>query len=52
MPQKILRLGLTECSLLFIYWLNNYKKLNNQELTNSKKSLILFGGLVDALSAT
>lgn len=39
MPQKILRLGMTECSLLFIYWLNNYKKLNNQELTNSKNDL-------------
>lgn len=40
MPQKILRLGMTECSLLFIYWLNQYKKINNRELTNSKNNLI------------
>jgi hypothetical protein len=39
MPQKILRLGLTECSLLFIYWLKNYKKFSNEELSNSKNNL-------------
>ena len=40
MPQKILRLGMTECSLLFIYWLNNYKKINNNELKDSNNNLI------------
>jgi hypothetical protein len=40
MPQKILRLGLTEFSLLFMYWLNKYKKINNIELINFKKQLI------------
>lgn len=40
MPQKILRLGLTECSLLFIYWLNQFKNINNIGITNSKNDLI------------
>lgn len=40
MPDKLLRLGYTECSLLFIYWLNNYKNIYNDELKESKKNLI------------
>jgi hypothetical protein len=40
MLQKILRLGFTESSLLFIYWLNNYNNINNKELIESKKNLI------------
>lgn len=40
MKEKILRLGFTEMSLLFIYWLNNYKNINNEEIKNSKKILI------------
>jgi hypothetical protein len=40
MPIKILRLGLTECSLLFIYWLNKYKKIKTEEVINSKTILI------------
>ena len=27
MPIKILRFGMTECSLLFLYWLNKYKQI-------------------------
>jgi hypothetical protein len=40
MPDKLLRLGYTECSLLFIYWLNNYKNVNNGELINTKANMI------------
>jgi len=40
MPNKILRLGMTECSLLFIYWLNTYKNIYNNECVNSKMLLI------------
>jgi hypothetical protein len=40
MPEKILRLGMTECSLLFIYWMNNYKNIAHAELTYSKNNLI------------
>jgi hypothetical protein len=40
MPDKLLRLGLTECSLLFVYWLNNYKNVNNSELINIKRTLL------------
>ena len=40
MPIKLLRLGFTECSLLFIYWLNKYQNINNNELISSKKTLI------------
>jgi len=40
MPIKLLRLGFTECSLLFIYWLNKYKNINNNELILSKNTLI------------
>ena len=40
MPIKILRLGMTECSLLFVYWLNKYKQIKTEELINSKITLI------------
>ncbi len=40
MPAKILRLGFTEFSLLFIYWLNKYKKINNFYIINLKQQLI------------
>lgn len=40
MPTKILRLGFTECTLLFIYWMNNHKHINNADLNNSKADLI------------
>lgn len=40
MPQKILRLGYTECSLLFMYWLNKYKQIKNKEVIESKITLI------------
>ena len=39
MPIKILRLGMTECSLLFIYWVNYYKKIRNDDLENKKNNL-------------
>lgn len=40
MPIKILRAGMTECSLLFIYWLNNHKHIDNAGLNKSKENLI------------
>lgn len=40
MPQKILRLGFTECSLLFIYWLIKYKQVKNKEIIDLKIMLI------------
>ena len=40
MPEKFLRLGMTECSLLFIYWMNYHKNIENAELTCSKNNLI------------
>lgn len=40
MPIKILRLGFTESTLLFIYWMNNHKHINNAHLNNSKQGLI------------
>lgn len=40
MPIKILRLGCTECTLLFIYWLNNKKMLNNKNIVESKNTFI------------
>lgn len=40
MPEKILRLGYTETTLLFIYWMNNIKKENNENLVESKNTLI------------
>ena len=40
MLQKILRLGMTEFSLLFMYWLNNYKQIKNKEVIESKITLI------------
>jgi hypothetical protein len=40
MPIKILRLGYTENTLLFIYWMNNYKKINNFYLTEAKNKFI------------
>lgn len=39
MPQKILRLGYTESTLLFLFWLNYYKNINNSEIFNSKNNL-------------
>ena len=40
MPIKILRLGMTEISLLFIYWLKKYKNINNNKVNNLYNSLI------------
>jgi hypothetical protein len=40
MPEKILRLGMTEFSLLFMYWLNKYKQIKTTELIKSKITLI------------
>lgn len=40
MQKKILRLGFTEETLLFIYWINKYKNINNAEIINLKKSCI------------
>jgi hypothetical protein len=40
MPEKILRLGYTESTLLFIYWLNHHKNINNREIIQMKKSMI------------
>lgn len=40
MPEKILRLGLTECSLLFNYWLKYHKNINNIYKDNYKNDLI------------
>lgn len=41
MPTKILRLGFTESSLLFIYWMNHHKNINNDNLMmKSKNDLI------------
>jgi hypothetical protein len=40
MPTKILRLGNTECTLLFIYWMNNKKILNNKYLSEAKNTFI------------
>ena len=38
MPNKILRLGYTESSLLFYYWLNKYKNINTTEIIDNKKN--------------
>lgn len=40
MPIKILRLGFTECTLLFIYWLNNHKHIYNADLNKLKENNI------------
>jgi hypothetical protein len=40
MKTRILRLGFTECTLLFIYWMNNEKKLNNNYLKEAKDTFI------------
>ncbi len=40
MPEKILRLGMTECSLLFIYWLNKYINFYDINTTNTKNLLV------------
>jgi len=40
MPEKILRLGFTECTLLYIYWKNIYKNYNSKNLINIKNNLI------------
>jgi len=32
MPVKLLRLGYTESTLLFIYWLHMYTNLNSPEI--------------------
>jgi hypothetical protein len=37
---KILRLGMTEGTLLYIYWLNKYQKIINVKLLNDKNSMI------------
>ena len=37
---KILRLGLSECTLLCIYWINTYIKENNRHLNIMKRNLI------------
>jgi hypothetical protein len=40
MPEKILRLGFTECTLLFIHWLSNHKNINNIEMIHTKQTMI------------
>jgi len=40
MPVKLLRLGFTECSLLFMNWLNKYKNIHDTSITISKNNLI------------
>jgi hypothetical protein len=40
MPQKILRLGFTESTLLFIYWLKYHKNITNTNLSNMNKEFI------------
>lgn len=40
MPQKILRLGYTETTLLFIYWMNHTKNVNNKDLITAKEKYI------------
>ena len=40
MKTKLLRLGFTEETLLFIHWINKYKNINNIELINLKNSCI------------
>lgn len=40
MPSKILRLGMTEISLLFIYWLKKYKNYEDNDILDTKKNLI------------
>ena len=40
MPQKILRLGFTESTLLFYYWLNKYKHIITNDITITKKLMI------------
>lgn len=36
MTIKIVRLGMTECSLLFMYWLNKYKQINHTKPIDKK----------------
>ena len=40
MPLKILRLGYTETTLLFIYWMNNVNNINNNDLVKAKNTFI------------
>ena len=40
MPIKLLRLGFTECTLLFIYWINEFQNDNNTIICDAKKNLI------------
>ena len=40
MPKKLLRLGLTECALLYIFWLNQNENFKDPELYELKKDLI------------
>jgi hypothetical protein len=40
MPEKILRLGYSECTLLFIYWQNKYNNFDSTILINTKNLLI------------
>ena len=37
---KILRLGLSECTLICIYWINTQLKKNNMVLDKKKQSLV------------
>lgn len=36
--KKYLRLGYTETTLLFVFWMNNYKKIHNESLLNYRNS--------------
>lgn len=40
MPEKILRLGYSECTLLFIYWQNIYNNFDSKNLIYAKNLLI------------
>lgn len=40
MPEKILRLGFTECSLLFTYWLKYHKNIDDHNLLMYKNHFI------------
>jgi hypothetical protein len=40
MPTKILRLGLTECTLLIMYWLKYHENIENTETISNKNNLI------------
>jgi len=40
MHKKLVRLGHTETHLLFVYWLNTFKKINTIQTQNTKKFMI------------